>query len=149
MFVNRLKRNRIAGISLLILFALYWCGITLFTHSHVVNGVVVVHSHPYNTEHTHTQAQFETIFYFLCYKLQETLNLVLICLYGLFLYIPLFLLVPVYFLYVRQRMSVPESVEYNPIRWTCFYVEIKSTYFTSSKMRYSASVCGMDKKKNR
>ncbi len=63
MFVNRLKKNRIAGISLLILFALYWCGITLFTHSHVVNGVVVVHSHPYNTEHTHTQAQFETIFY--------------------------------------------------------------------------------------
>ena len=34
-------------------------------------------------------------------------------------------------------------------RWTCFYVEIKSTYFTSSKMRYSASICGMDKKKNR
>lgn len=63
MFVNRLKRNRIAGISLLILFALYWCGITLFTHSHVVNGVVIVHSHPYKTEHTHTQAQFETIFY--------------------------------------------------------------------------------------
>ena len=47
--------------------------------------------------------------------------------------------------YAKRR----ESVKYNPIRWTCFYVEIKSTYFTSSKMRYSASICGMDKKKNR
>ena len=35
--------------------------------------------------------------------------------------------------YAKRR----ESVKYNPIRWTCFYVEIKSTYFTSSKMRYS------------
>lgn len=63
MFVTRLKRNRAVGFSLLILFALYWCGITLFTHSHVVNGVVVVHSHPYKAGHTHTQEQFETIFY--------------------------------------------------------------------------------------
>lgn len=45
------------------LFVLYWCGITLFMHSHVVNGVVVVHSHPFKAEHSHTKSQLETIFY--------------------------------------------------------------------------------------
>lgn len=63
MYKCRSKRNSIAGVLLLTLFALYWCGITLFTHSHVVNGVIVVHSHPYSVEHTHTQGQLETIFY--------------------------------------------------------------------------------------
>lgn len=51
------------GVALLVLFALYWCGITLFAHTHVVNGVRVVHSHPYQVEHTHSKAQLETIFY--------------------------------------------------------------------------------------
>lgn len=60
---KRLKKHRITGAVLLVLFALYWCGITLFTHSHVVNGVIVVHSHPYNVEHSHTPAQLETVFF--------------------------------------------------------------------------------------
>ena len=29
-----------------VLFISYMAGITLFTHSHVVNGVTIVHSHP-------------------------------------------------------------------------------------------------------
>ena len=49
------KEYRKTGWFLLLLFSLYWCGITLFTHSHVVNGVVIVHSH--------TKAQYETILY--------------------------------------------------------------------------------------
>ena len=57
------KECRKAGWFLLLLFSLYWCGITLFTHSHVVNGVVVVHSHPFHTGHAHTGAQYETIFF--------------------------------------------------------------------------------------
>ncbi|AVM52477.1 hypothetical protein JN06_01463 [Bacteroides zoogleoformans] len=46
-----------------LLFIVYWGGITLFTHSHVVNGVIIVHSHPFRGEHEHTEMQLETIFY--------------------------------------------------------------------------------------
>ena len=35
------------GFILLILFLGYYGAITLFPHSHVVNGVTLVHSHPY------------------------------------------------------------------------------------------------------
>lgn len=45
-----------------LLFISYWGGITLFTHSHVVNGVVIVHSHPFKGLH-HTETQLETIFF--------------------------------------------------------------------------------------
>jgi hypothetical protein len=33
---------------LLLLFLGYYGSITLFPHSHIVNGVTIVHSHPYN-----------------------------------------------------------------------------------------------------
>jgi hypothetical protein len=33
---------------LLILFLEYYASITSFTHTHIVNGVAIVHSHPYN-----------------------------------------------------------------------------------------------------
>lgn len=46
-----------------LLFVLYWGGITLFTHSHVVNGVIIVHSHPFKANHQHSQAEAETILY--------------------------------------------------------------------------------------
>ena len=46
-----------------LLFLTYWGGVTLFTHSHVVNGVIIVHSHPFKTGHQHTEDQAETIFF--------------------------------------------------------------------------------------
>lgn len=46
-----------------LIFIAYLGGITLFTHSHVVNGVIIVHSHPFKGEHSHTEAQVETIFF--------------------------------------------------------------------------------------
>ncbi len=48
---------------LLLLFSMYWCSISLFTHFHVVNGVVVAHSHPFKSAHNHTESQLETIFF--------------------------------------------------------------------------------------
>lgn len=45
------------------MFILHLGGITLFNHSHVVNGVVIVHSHPYSGEHNHTGKAIETIFF--------------------------------------------------------------------------------------
>lgn len=53
---------RVVGIFFLLAFSLYWGGITFCAHSHVVNGVSVVHSHPYKATHSHTSAQLETIF---------------------------------------------------------------------------------------
>ena len=46
-----------------LLFLTYWGGVTLFTHSHVVNGVIIVHSHPSKAGHLHTEGQAETIFF--------------------------------------------------------------------------------------
>ena len=46
-----------------LLFIAYLGGITLFTHSHVVNGVIIVHSHPFKGEHQHTEVELETIFF--------------------------------------------------------------------------------------
>ena len=53
---------RVIGIFFLLTFSLYWGGITFCAHSHVVNGVSVVHSHPYKAMHGHTSVQLETIF---------------------------------------------------------------------------------------
>ena len=59
-----LRKRQLLGFLFFFLFAIYWCGITCFTHSHVENGVVIVHSHPFtDAHHTHTGSQYETIFY--------------------------------------------------------------------------------------
>lgn len=61
--VHLVKVRNIMKWFLPLLFILYLGGITLFTHSHVINGVIIVHSHPFKGEHEHTEVQFETIFY--------------------------------------------------------------------------------------
>ncbi|OUN69018.1 hypothetical protein B5G10_12025 [Barnesiella sp. An55] len=46
-----------------ILFISYIGCISLFTHTHVVNGVTIVHSHPYKSDahHSHTATEFQLI----------------------------------------------------------------------------------------
>ena len=46
-----------------VLFISYMAVITLFTHSHVVNGVTIVHSHPFKkgSEHSHTTVEFQLL----------------------------------------------------------------------------------------
>ena len=46
-----------------LLFLMYWGGITLFAHSHVVNGVIIVHSHPFKAAHQHSETEAETILF--------------------------------------------------------------------------------------
>jgi hypothetical protein len=51
---------------LLVVFCSYMISISCFTHSHIVNGQLLTHSHPYkgtsaNPEHSHTTAQFVSI----------------------------------------------------------------------------------------
>lgn len=42
---------------------MHFASITLFNHTHVVNGVIMVHSHINTGEHTHSAGSIETIFY--------------------------------------------------------------------------------------
>jgi hypothetical protein len=63
--MNNTIRNKkwlVAGL-LLALFCSYMVSITCFAHSHVIDGQLVTHSHPYkgapdNPGHSHTAAQF-------------------------------------------------------------------------------------------
>lgn len=54
-------KNFIAAI-LLFFFLFYFAGTHFFTHTHNIDGVIVVHSHPYsgernNPNHSHTTSQ--------------------------------------------------------------------------------------------
>lgn len=60
--------RKIMGYHLLILFLGYYGCITLFTHTHIVNGVTIVHSHPFSSgtqknpiKHGHTSNNFTLI----------------------------------------------------------------------------------------
>ena len=47
---------------MLTLFVTYQVSITMFTHVHYVNGVMIVHSHPSaDNEHTHSETQILTL----------------------------------------------------------------------------------------
>ena len=60
--VKRKKTYRLISLLLLTLFVSYRVGIFSFTHLHIVNGVIIAHSHPYsNKSHSHTTAEFITI----------------------------------------------------------------------------------------
>ena len=49
-------------LMLLTLFVAYQASITMFSHVHYVNGVMIVHSHPSaDSEHTHTESQILTL----------------------------------------------------------------------------------------
>ncbi len=54
-------------IALPVLFIYYAASVSLFVHTHVVNGVTIVHSHPYsknsdgNPAHAHSGTQIELI----------------------------------------------------------------------------------------
>ena len=45
---------RIAAMVLLLLFATYYVQVNFFVHSHIVNGVTVVHSHMHRSTHHDT-----------------------------------------------------------------------------------------------
>lgn len=60
------RRSRIISALLLTLFVGYVANTTLFVHSHIIDGRLITHSHPYrgtadNPGHGHSQAQSQTI----------------------------------------------------------------------------------------
>ncbi len=73
-----------------VLFVSYMAGITLFTHSHVVNGVTIVHSHPFKkgTEHKHTSHEVQLIHYLSHLILTEAGSLTVV-----FGHVPVFIVV--------------------------------------------------------
>jgi hypothetical protein len=48
------KLNKSVSYFLLILFLAYYGSITLFNHTHIVNGVTIAHSHPFSSENGET-----------------------------------------------------------------------------------------------
>lgn len=58
-----MKKHRCAFVKwfFVILFVAYTGGITLFTHTHVINAIAYTHSHPYKKsekkQHSHTEKQ--------------------------------------------------------------------------------------------
>lgn len=41
--------SKLFRLLLLVLFLGYYSGITLFPHTHVINGITIIHSHPFNS----------------------------------------------------------------------------------------------------
>lgn len=57
-------RKTIISLLLTILFIGYWCCTTLFLHEHYIDGVRIVHSHPYTgapASHSHSGSQLQAI----------------------------------------------------------------------------------------
>lgn len=56
-------RNRYIKTPLLLLalFLAYQAGVMMFSHTHYINGVMIVHSHPSKDTHTHTEGQIISI----------------------------------------------------------------------------------------
>lgn len=55
---------RTVACGLAILFASYYATTALFAHVHVVNGVMLVHSHPFTKSHSHNDGQTLALHFF-------------------------------------------------------------------------------------
>ena len=85
-FKNRLLLSLLRVIKawvLLLLFVVYQVGSTSFVHTHIVNGVTVVHSHlSTQGDHQHTAKQVQAIDYichYVCSDVPECVTLEAVC----------------------------------------------------------------------
>jgi len=51
---GKYRIKQIIASAFIVLFAVYYADITFFEHTHIINGVTVVHSHFYNNNHQKT-----------------------------------------------------------------------------------------------
>lgn len=51
---NKYLRNVLA-VGFLLVFATYYTNVSLFTHTHIINGVTIVHSHLHSPSHHSSQ----------------------------------------------------------------------------------------------
>lgn len=61
MGINAKVRRKFISICLLVLYVTYQASIASFTHVHYINGVMLVHSHPFQGEHTHSSTELVLI----------------------------------------------------------------------------------------
>ena len=63
---HKLKKYiHLPGLFLLSLFMTYQACIIMFAHVHIVNGVMLVHSHPFSQQHNHSEGQTLVLHHFL------------------------------------------------------------------------------------
>ena len=48
---------RLCAATLLMIFMTYYIMMSFYTHVHLVNGIMIVHSHPFSHYHDHTSSQ--------------------------------------------------------------------------------------------
>lgn len=51
------RHIRLWALGLLALFVAYYTSVVVFAHVHMVGGVMIVHSHPFTHQHSHTAGQ--------------------------------------------------------------------------------------------
>ena len=123
-----------------VLFISYMAGITLFTHSHVVNGVTIVHSHPFKkgSEHSHTTVEFQLI---------HLLNHVLVTDSGL---IPTFAVAALSLLCILFIRPSDEAImqrfdSYSAVQLDGFLNRYREYYTDEFIERFSTAEKGIDK----
>ena len=56
------KERAYKAVLLLLLFSCYYCGISMFSHAHILNGSSIVHSHFGGaSDHEHDDSQYAVI----------------------------------------------------------------------------------------
>ena len=57
------RHNKLIAVLLLGVFAFFYCGNTLFVHTHILGDSVIVHSHPYlpSAHHSHSGQSLDSI----------------------------------------------------------------------------------------
>ena len=62
---NKIRKHILAcSAFLLIIFSVYYGMIAVYSHFHVINGVMVMHAHPFHGQHSHTQGQLLVLNFF-------------------------------------------------------------------------------------
>jgi hypothetical protein len=52
--MQKMDKRRLISCILIMIFVLYYANICFFYHSHIINGVTIVHSHIHSKAHTQT-----------------------------------------------------------------------------------------------
>lgn len=73
--------RKFVALVLLLLFAGFYAGTTLFVHSHLINGEQIVHSHPIfggdDSAHSHSQAEIDLITHLTTFSILFAATLIL------------------------------------------------------------------------
>ncbi|MDR1595061.1 MAG: hypothetical protein LBS43_11350 [Prevotellaceae bacterium] len=52
--IRKIDKRRLISYILMVIFVLYYANICFFYHSHIINGVTIVHSHIHSKAHAQT-----------------------------------------------------------------------------------------------